>query len=122
MVNIGVKFKIVVYKNKNINEVLASAIDVIKDFFNIDRWDINQPIIMNDLFITLASVEGVQSVTSLEIFNRYAFKDGGDYEAFRYDIPGNALDETNKVVFPSLDPMIFEMRFPDSDIIGSAIQ
>ena len=83
---------------------------------------INQPIILNDLFITLASVEGVQSVIDLEIFNRYAFKDGGDYEAFRYDISGNALDEVNKVVFPSLDPMIFELRFPDSDIIGSAIQ
>ncbi|KKM90137.1 hypothetical protein LCGC14_1241590, partial [marine sediment metagenome] len=38
------------------------------------------------------------------------------------DIKGNALDETNGIVFPSLDPMIFEVRFPDSDIIGSAIQ
>lgn len=122
VVNIGVKFKIVIFKNSNMNTVLASAIDAVKNFFNIDRWDINQPIILNDLFITLAGVEGVQSVVDLEIFNRYAFRDGGDYEAFRYDIPGNALDETNKVVFPSLDPMIFELRFPDTDIIGSAIQ
>ncbi len=122
VVNIGVKFKVVVFKDKNANAVLASAIDSVKSFFNIDRWDINQAIILNDLFINLAAVEGVQSVVNLEIFNRYAFKDGGDYEGFRYDIPGNALDEVNKVVFPSLDPMIFELRFPDSDIIGSAIQ
>ena len=122
VVNIGVKFKVVVFKGKNVNAVLASAIDSVKTFFDIDRWDINQPIILNDLFLTLAGVEGVQSVIDLEIFNRYAFKDGGDYESFRYDISGNALDEVNKVVFPSLDPMIWELRFPDSDIIGSAIQ
>lgn len=122
VVNIGVKFKIVVYKNQNVNVVLASAIDAVKTFFEIDRWDINQPIIMSDLFLTIAAVEGVQSVVDLKIFNRYAFKDGGDYESFRYDIEGNALDAKNGIVFPSLDPMIFEVRFPDSDIIGGAIQ
>ena len=122
VVNIGVKFKIIVFKNQNVNIVLATTIDVVKDFFDISRWDINQPIIMNDLNLTIASIEGVQSVTELEIFNRYAFRDGGDYESFRYDIKRNALDENTGIVFPSLDPMIFEVRFPDSDIIGSAIQ
>ena len=62
VVNIGVKFKIVAFKNQNVNVVLANAIDAIKDFFNIDNFDINQPIIINDLFLTIAAVEGVQSV------------------------------------------------------------
>lgn len=122
VVNIAIKFKIVVFKNHNVNIVLATTIDAVKDFFDISRWDINQPIILNELRLTVGGVEGVQSVTDLEIVNRYAFRDGGDYESFRYDIKGNALDEKNGIVFPSLDPMIFEVRFPDSDIIGSAIQ
>jgi hypothetical protein len=122
VVNIGIKFKVVVYKNKNVNVVLANAIDAVKNFFDISRWDVNQPIVLNDLYLTLASVEGVQSVVELEVFNRYAFKDGGDYENFRYDIAGNALDENLQIIFPSLDPMIFEVRFPDSDIIGRALQ
>ena len=122
IVNIGVKFKIVAFKDQNVNVVLANAIDAIKDFFDIDRFDINQPIILNDLFLTIAATEGVQSVSELEVFNRYAFKDGGNYESFRYDIQGNALDEKNGIIFPSLDPMIWEVRFPDSDIIGSAVQ
>lgn len=122
VVNIGVKFTVVVFKNQNVNIVLATTIDAVKDFFDISRWDINQPIIMNDLNLIIASVEGVQSVVELEIFNRYEFRDGGDYESFRYDIKGNALDDKTGIVFPSLDPMIFEVRFPDSDIIGSAIQ
>lgn len=122
VVNIGVKFKIVVFKNQNMNNVLANAIDAVKSFFDISRWEVNQPIILNDVFLTIAATEGVQSVTELEIFNRYAFKDGGDYANLRYDIKGNALDETRGIVFPSLDPMVFEVKFPDSDIIGSAIQ
>jgi hypothetical protein len=122
VVNIGVNFKVAVFKSKNVNEVLANCLDAVKDFFNIDRWDINQPIIMNDLFLQIASVEGVQSVVSLEIVNKYAFKDGGDYSNLRYDIQGNALDVEKNIVFPSLDPMIFELRFPDTDIVGSAVQ
>lgn len=122
VVNIGVNFKIVVFKNQNINDTLALAIDSVRDFFSIDRWDINQPIVVNDLLLQIASVEGVQSVTDLKIVNKYAYRDGGDYENFRYDIQGNALDATSGIIFPSLDPMIFELRFPDTDIRGSAVQ
>lgn len=122
VVNIGVNFKIIVFKNKNINEVLANCIDAIKDFFSIDRWEINQPIILNDLYLQIAAVEGVQSVVNLEIINKYQFTDGVDYAPFRYDIKGNALDAEKGIIFPSLDPMIFELRFPDSDVVGSATQ
>jgi len=122
IVNIGVEFKIVVFKNQNLNDTLAAAIDSIKEFFLIDRWDVNQPIVVNDLFLQIASVEGVQSVTDLTIVNKYAYQDGGNYENFKYDIQGNAYDPESGIIFPSLDPMIFELRYPDTDIVGSAIQ
>ena len=122
IVNIGVEFKIVVFKNQNLNDTLAAAIDAVRDFFTIDRWDINQPIVVNDLFLQIASVEGVQSVTNLTIVNKYAYQDGGNYENFKYDIQGNAYDPESGIIFPSLDPMIWELRFPDTDIAGSAIQ
>lgn len=118
-VNIGIRFKISVYKNYNMNEVLARAIDSVANFFNIDRWQINQPIILNDVYMEIASVEGVQSVIGVEIFNRYSFRDGADYEDYLYDIK----DATQGgVIYPSLDPCIFEVRYPEKDIIGSAIQ
>ncbi len=122
VVNIGISFKISVFKNYNVNDVLAQSIDAVKQFFSVDRWDINQPIILNDLRLQIASVEGVQSVIELNVNNKYAFKDGGDYENYRYDIEGNALDVEAGIVYPSLDPMIFEVRFPDTDIIGQAVQ
>lgn len=119
VVNIGVNFNIIVYRNFNLNEVLARAISVVADFFAIEKWDINQPIILNDLLLEIASVEGVQSVTELKIFNRYSFKDGGDYADFLYDIDSAT---ENGIVYPSLDPSIFELRYPEKDIIGNAKQ
>lgn len=119
VVNIGVKFKIIVYKNYNMNEVLARTIDRIRNFFDIDLWQLNQPIIMNDLYMELASTDGVQSVISVQILNKYSFKNGSDYEDYIYDISSAT---NNGIVYPSLDPSIFELRYPSQDIIGSAVQ
>lgn len=119
VVNIGVEFHIVVYRNYNMNDVTARCIDAIKDFFDIDKWQINQPIILNDLRLTIGSVEGVQTVTTVNITNKYKFKDGLDYFEYRYPIDEATVDD---VVYPSLDPCIFEIRYPDLDIIGNARQ
>lgn len=119
VINIGVDFRIVVYQGYNVNETLARAIDSVKNFFDIDRWKINQPIVERDLMLEIAKLEGVQSVDSLKVFNRYRHKDGGDYEDYLYDIK-SATDRG--IIYPSLDPSIFEIRYPDKDIIGSAIQ
>ena len=119
VVNIGVEFDIVVYKSFNTSEVLARCISAIEEFFDIDKWQVNQPIIMNDLFLEIGRVEGVQNVTEVKVFNRYRSKDGLDYEDYVYDIE-NALERG--VIYPSLDPCIFEVRYPERDIIGTAVQ
>lgn len=119
VVNIGVNFKVIIYKNFNLNEVMARCIDTIKDFFDIDKWKIGQPIIINDLLTELAGVEGVQSVASLKIYNKYSFKDGADYNDYIYDIDSATQDG---IIYPSLDPMCWELRFPNTDIIGAGVQ
>lgn len=119
VINIGVRFDITVFKNYNMNDVLARSIDTIQQFFDIDKWVINQPIIVADLIYQIGSVEGVQNVGKVEIFNKYLFKDGLDYHPYRYDIADATM---NGVVYPSLDPSIFELRYPQNDIIGNATQ
>lgn len=119
IVNIGVEFNVVVYRNYNMNDVLARAIDSVKEFFNTDRWQINQPIILNDLRLTIGSVDGVQTVTNVKIFNKYFFQDGLDYQEYRYPIEEATIDD---IIYPSLDPCIFEVRYPETDIIGHARQ
>lgn len=119
VVNIGVTFRVVVFKGYNMNEVLARCIDTIARFFEIGKWQIGQPIIINDIYMELGATEGVQSVLDVKVFNRYKFKDGSDYNDYLYDID-SATSEG--VIYPSLDPCIFELRYPSRDIIGSAVQ
>jgi len=119
IINVGVNFSITVFKNYNMRDVLARSIDAVQDYFNIDNWAINQPILLSDLSYRIGSVEGVQNVTNIQIFNKYLFKDGLDYQPYRYDIDKATTDN---VIYPSLDPSIFELRYPDTDIIGNATQ
>jgi hypothetical protein len=119
VVNIGVNFDIIVYKNYNMNEVLARCIDEISNFFDVDKWKIQQPIILTDIRSTLGAIEGVQSVLNVEIVNKYNFKDGRDYQNYRYPIDEAMI---NDVIYPSLDPCIFEIRYPETDIVGRARQ
>lgn len=119
VINIGVNFRIIVFKNFNMNEVLARCISSLKSYFDIDKWQMNQPIVISDLYTVIGSIEGVQSVVSVKIFNRYAFRDSSDYNDYIYDIDAATI---NGIVYPSLDSSIFELRYPEKDIIGSAQQ
>lgn len=119
VINIGVDFGIRVFKNYNINDVLARCIGAVEDFFNKEKWSINQPIVLSDLTYQLGSVEGVQTITNLRVYNKYQSRDGLDYQNYRYDIDAATADG---VIYPSLDPSIFELKYPRTDIKGTATQ
>jgi hypothetical protein len=42
----------------------------------------------------------------------------GGYSQYSYDIPGATL---NGIIYPSLDPCIFEVKYPDLDIQGRVV-
>ena len=112
IVNIGVNFSIVTRPNYSGNVVLTKCIKLLQDYFNIDKWQISQPIFLTDIYTLLDRVEGVQTVKSVDVFN----KSGGQYSEFFYDVRGATQNNT---VFPSQDPSIFEVKFPNKDIKGS---
>jgi hypothetical protein len=113
-INIGVNFDINILSGYSNKDVLTNCINTLKDHFNIDNWQINQPIIISNITSKLLQVKGVQSVVKLEIIN----KQGGDYSQYGYDISGATK---NGNIYPSLDPAIFEVRFPNTDIQGRVI-
>ena len=127
-VSIGINYTIVVYRGFNTYDVLAQCSDAIRRYFNIDRWQINQPIIIDDLILEIAKVNGVQSVPKIEIVNKYQQRDGSDYAPWTYDLstrtndPSNGPNIRNRVIYPSADPCIFELRYPQDDITGTALQ
>ncbi len=116
IINIGIDFKIVVYNNFNKKEVLDQCLQKAKDFFNIDKWYFNQPINTNQFELELAKVEGVQSIAEVKFKN--LTQNDGDYSPHEY----NLSEAThNKIIYPSLDPSVFEVKYPDNDIRGAVI-
>ena len=64
----------------------------------------------------LDRVEGVQTVKNINFSNKTGTAQG--YSQYAYDIEGAT---SNKVIYPSLDPSIFEIRFPNRDIKGRVV-
>lgn len=116
IINIGVDFTITVYKGFNKKDVLLNCIESVQAFFNIDNWNFSQPINLSQLQLEIAKVDGVQSVVDLIITNKTALD--GDYSAVEYDIEAATK---NGIIYPSVDPSIFEVKYPDSDIKGSVL-
>ena len=116
IINIGVNFELITTPDSNNNEVLLSCINEIRNYFSLDRWQINQPIMIRDLYILLDKVKGVQTVKSIKIENKAGTSSG--YSRYAYDIEGATQ---NQVIYPSLDPSIFELRYPDTDIKGRIV-
>jgi hypothetical protein len=116
VINIGIEFDLIVFPEYNNSEVLINCINVLKSYFEIDKWQMNEPIILRDLYILLDKIEGVQTIKTINITNKVGITLG--YSPFAYDIAGATQNNT---IYPSLDPMIFEVKYPDSDIKGRIV-
>jgi len=116
VVNIGIDFEIVVLPGRNSREVVLRCINIIKAHFHIDKMHFNQPIIVKDIILKMAAVDGVQSVLKVDIRNKWR-------ETLGYSGNKFNLEDANKngIIYPSLDPSVFEVKFPDQDIVGRAV-
>lgn len=110
-INIGIKFDIIALPDSNSREVILECTSALKSHFSIDKWSINQPINISDIYTLLDKVKGVQTVQNIKIESIT----GGNYSQYDYDIEGAIK---NNILYPSLDPMIFEVKYPDVDIKG----
>lgn len=111
VVNIGVKYDILVLPNYAGRDVLLACTQALQDYFKVEKWSINQSVNLSALYTLLDRVKGVQTVQNIEIENKV----GGLYSQYAYDIKGATK---NNIVYPSYDPCIFEVKYPDTDIIG----
>jgi hypothetical protein len=111
VVNIGVNFDIIVRPNYSGRDVLLSCTNILKDYFSNSKWNINQPINLSSIYTLLDQEKGVQTVQKVEIVNNA----GGNYSQYAYDIKGATK---SNIVYPSYDPMIFEVKYLDTDIKG----
>ena len=116
IINIGINFDLITFPDYNNNDVINNCILTLQNYFSIDSWQINQPIILREIYALLDNVDGVQTVKNVEVLNKVGSDIG--YSEYAYDVKGATL---NNVVYPSLDPMIFEVRYPETDIQGRVV-
>jgi hypothetical protein len=116
IINVGVDFKIGVHSNYNKRDVLNVCIDKVKSFFEIDKLGFNQPINITQLELDIANTEGVRTVASIK-FRNLTLNDG-NYSPHEYNLEQATQD---KMIYPSLDPSVFEVKYPDQDIRGSCV-
>ena len=116
IINIAIDFEIIVLPSFINSQVILSCIEALQSYFNIDNWQLNQPIILKDLFILLDQIEGVQTVKNITITNKKGTTIG--YSEYSYDIPAALVDG---VIYPSLDPSIFEVKYLNEDIKGRVV-
>jgi hypothetical protein len=113
IINFRVKYDIVVRRGFSNDQVLLDCTNDLISFFNIDNWQINQPINIGDVTGRLYNINGVQSVNNIIFEN--IFGENSGYSKFKY----NFITATqNNIIYPSLDPSIFELKYPTTDIIG----
>ena len=118
------------FRNKlfgyNKEDVILRAIQKVREFFQIDKWQIGQPIVLADLAYQISLTEGVSAVVPPEhdnpnglpvlITNKHSSSSG--YSGNVYDISTATKDG---VVYPSLDPSCFELKSPNVDVVGRVV-
>ena len=126
VINIAVNFAILTKIGFNKNDVLLRCVATVKDFFDIDRWQIGQPIVLSDISYELSLVDGVASIVAprennpsnlpILVENKYKTTDG--YSGNFYDINSGLIEG---ILYPALDPSIFEVKYPNADIKGKVL-
>ena len=116
IVNIGIDFDITVLPGNNTNAVLVQCINVLKQMFAIDKYSFSSAIYIKDIYLALANVKGVQSVVNVNVYNKFGADNG--YSQYTYNIDNATYKD---VIYPSLDPSVFEVKFPNEDIKGKVV-
>ena len=116
IINIECNFEIITLPNFNNSDVLSRCISSLQDYFNIKNWQINQPIIIREITVLLDNIPGVQTVQNVSIINKAGTNSG--YSQYAYDIKGATQ---SGIIYPSLDPSIFEVKYPNTDIKGRVV-
>ena len=134
IVNLQCEFTVIV-DQANKQEVLSKCLQALKDYFNINNWQIGQPIYVANVQTILQQINGVTNVVDLKFYNiwgtnnstgrKYSDLEPGrykniiiptnDYTSNRYEIQ---LYNNTILGFPST---IFEFKFPDLDFIGKVL-
>jgi len=135
IINFGVRFIVNQDRRSNATVVKLNVIQVIKDFFKVEKMQFRQSININDLQYNILGLDGVIGIKELLLFQdgtteyaggrtlhslySNALASGGENTyGFQYDFTEALEDGIYK---PSVTPSVFELKNPNQDIYGKVV-
>lgn len=117
VINLTVSFDILTDPMMNRNVVLQNVLTSLQGVFDIKNFHIDQPIITSEIVTGIYAIAGVISVTNVSFQNISSTNNGRKYSDEVYDIQTNTR---SGIIFPP-EGGIFEIRYPEYDIVGKAL-
>lgn len=117
IINITINFSVVIDPTQNKELILRNVLTNVKNFFGVKNFEIDQPIILNEVQNIIYNTPGVTSVVGLQIGNLYNTVNNRLYSNQVYNINANTY---RGIIFGPPGSM-FELRYPEYDITGTAV-
>lgn len=117
VINLKLNFEIVTDPTANKKLILQQILTKLKKYFDVKNFQIDQPIVINDINNIIYNNLGVISINSIRFENMTGLNSNRTYSDVHFDIKSNTIK--NLIIPPAGG--IFEVRFPDVDLIGRAI-
>jgi len=117
IVNLQLKFSVVLDPSQNRTLILSEILTNLQDKYNIKNMQINQPILLSDVVNIIFSVQGVISVDNVQFSNVSGVINNLSYSDYIHDIKAYTK---RQILFPP-NGGIFEIKYPDVDIIAKVV-
>ena len=115
VVNFGVKFNVVVRQDSNKETVIRTCLENVKRKLSLSNFQIDQPILLDDIVNVLINTKGVVSLLDMKVFPISGIVEDRTYNNSSFNFEKNTK---NRAVLGARGS-IFEMKFPEFDIIGN---
>lgn len=116
VLNFAIRFQVTTAPNVNKESVLQTAINELAEMYRTRNIQIDQPLVMDDMRYSILQNPGVVSLNNLEIIPRVGLIADRNYNTESFE--KTSIVKNGLVVGPP--GSIFELRFPEFDIMGSA--
>ena len=142
VINFGVQFEVTSHRSANKADVKLRVIDSIRKYFTTDKMQFRQPIYISDLEYEIMGLDGVRAVNELKLVQSFTLPDGTDGDVlyyynkdyvdggsptgnsnynWQYDFTSETGANKSGVILPSVEPSVFELKFPNKDIRGKVL-
>ena len=115
VVNLKIEFIAVADIDENKFQILARAKEALATRMFRTKYDMGEAFRISDIFSVLKNVDGVLDVKDVKVSQKH----GSLYSTFMYRVEPNITPDGRLIKIP--ENAVFEIRYPNSDIVGSII-